>query len=206
MTERDRIEQVLADGGLSATDRAWMVDSCPSVVHAEVYIANRRAPAIIPIARRRRRTTLTPLGDLVAEVERRQKQLDAQITEARRVPFSALTEARVISTLVVHEWALPASPNLEVDDFADFRFRAMLAAMRALEARGAPTCRLAVVDELRRIDAREDRHVTDTSGGKRGVDEYCVGMLVLDYPPYSEPEWPHNLWWLRELAQLRRSL
>lgn len=203
VTELERIEQVLIGAGVSAADRAWMVASCPSVAHAEVYAANHKAPAVTPIAgRRRERTTMSPLGKLVEEVERRHRQIADRIAAARRMPFSPITEARVMSTLIVHEWALPASPDLEVSDFVDLRYLAMFAAMRALEARGAPHTGVAVVDELRCIDRREERHVTDAGG----VTEYFVGVLVLEYLPYSEAEWADNLRWLRELAWLRRSL
>lgn len=202
MTERDRIDQVLADAGIGATERAWMVPSCPTVVHAERYVANRPTPATVPTPRvqRHRGPSRTPLAKLVREVDERRERTERAIANARRVPFSPITEGRVLATLLVCEWALSASPELEVEDFADPRHVALFAAMRACEARGEFVGVIEVLDEIERLDRRDGSHMSEH------VHACFVGILVVTHPPYSEHEWPHNLWWLRELAQVRRSL
>lgn len=112
----------------------------------------------------------------------------------------AATESRVIATLIFEPDVLPYATELELEDFTDPRHRAVLAAIRNLQARCMVVEMFELDAELRRQDERCGTTVADKAGAAFMAD------LALSAPGYCHPIlWDHDVWWLRELANRRRT-
>ncbi len=137
------------------------------------------------------------------EVERKaQEQLELERLIAVAKLVSPPTERRLIAAILGDVGVLERCTDVEVEDFTDLRFRAILSSIRELQETDSEISLLAVADDIAMRDARLDKHVANV------VDEVFLGCLILDEVPYygCESLLEHDKRWLRTLAERRRAL
>lgn len=112
------------------------------------------------------------------------------------------TERRLLAALIAEPAVLAASDDVESQDFSDPRHRAVLAAIRQLVADNADVDADEIHGVIRLWDLERGTHLVDSAGEKFLVE------LLLSTAPYRGFEIlvDHDVWWLRELANRRRSL
>jgi hypothetical protein len=112
------------------------------------------------------------------------------------------TEHKVIAALLTEPDFLAAASDLETQDFTDYRYWVIFAAVRQLQSEGADVDVLEVDRLLEQRDARFGSFLRPQCGAA------FLGELVLDAAPYRGERvlWEHDLWWLRELRRRREAL
>lgn len=81
-------------------------------------------------------------------------------------------EAQLVAAIMCDVGVLERCDGVELDDFTDYRYRAIFVAIRTLQTRGEATGPLEVADEIARTDIEHDRNVGGT------VDDFFIAELV----------------------------
>ncbi len=135
--------------------------------------------------------------DEIAAVVKRDR--DNRRFKASSKLTSPLTELRILSSMIAEIHTLFHCDSLELEDFADLRYRAVFIAIRALQARGEEVHVLAVADEIAARDEQRGTHVFDT------VHVAFIGSMLVDGGRYRGELRlvDHDMTWLRKLAGKR---
>lgn len=142
------------------------------------------------------------LNSLAARIEaRRRKRREMGIGL-----WCGLTEARVLSAMLVEHGILERCDAVESDDFADLKYRIIFDALRITQARGEHTAASdgdwGPVDLdaiMRDLERREYRAIT----------WFDLGDLIAsttNYGPHDTVQLQRDLTWLRTLANRRKAI
>lgn len=137
--------------------------------------------------------------DVAAEIRAYMARQEAAASDANiRALMDSDAELRLVTAILCDRGVLEQCDDVELEDFADLRARAMFTAIRTLQARGEAVDPLTVGDEIKRTDRNTGRRVSER------VDDFYIAMLVLTQHKHSENSLAHARRRLREMAVARR--
>lgn len=132
------------------------------------------------------------------------EKLQQRVAKRRDVLVDEPTEKQVIVAWVAEPRLFRFFDDVELDDFTDFRCRAVVVAIRSLPNHAEDVHFEAIVQALERRDRERETHVAEKIFWWL-ADAICDGESA---PAYERHSWilQTHLAWLRELNHRRRRL
>ncbi len=137
--------------------------------------------------------------DIAAEIRAHMAREEAKRSDANiRALLDADAELRLVTACICDRGVLEQCDDVEVEDFADFRARALFTAIRSLQLREEQVDPLSVGDEIKRTDRNLGKRVAEQ------VSDFYIAELVLTQRKHSENSLAYAKQRLREMANARR--